>query len=220
MRAPPIIMHGSTLAHLQAHLTYDGVGTAVRKGEFNENFLGRSGTYGFVLALIFATTSAPGQQGVHATIVPQATRQPAPAFQLPDSSGTNRQVTDYRGKVVLLNFWATKCGGCKIEIPWLIELESAHMSDSFTVVGISLDTAYEGTKSAGEAWSVVKPFVLDHKLNYPVLMGDGSLITSFKLGAVPATFLIDKQGRIAATYSGVIDKSDVDSNINKLLVEQ
>jgi peroxiredoxin len=181
---------------------------------------GRSGMSGIVLALVFATTSAPGQEGGHAAVVPQASRQAAPAFQLADSSGTNQQVTNYRGKVVLLNFWATECGGCKLEIPWLIELESAHKSDSFTVVGVSLDTSYEGSKSADEAWSKVKPFVLDHKLNYPVLMGDATLITSYKLGAVPATYLIDKQGRIAASYSGVIDKSDVDSNINKLLAEQ
>ena len=181
---------------------------------------GRSGISGIVLAFAFATTSAPGQQGAHATVVPQASRQAAPAFQLTDSSGMNKQVTDYRGKVVLLNFWATKCGGCKLEIPWLIELESAHKRDSFTVVGISMDTSYEGSKSADEAWGKVKPFVLDHKLNYPVLMGDATLITSYKLGAVPATYLIDRQGRIAATYSGVIDKSDVDSNINRLLAEQ
>jgi peroxiredoxin len=178
------------------------------------------GMPGIVLAFVFATTGASGQQGAHAAIVPQASRQAAPAFQLTDSSGTNKQATDYRGKVVLLNFWATDCGGCKLEIPWLIELESAHKSDSFTVVGVSMDTSYEGSKSADEAWSKVKPFVLNHKLNYPVLMGDAMLISSYKLGAVPATCLIDKQGRIAATYNGVIDKSDVDSNINKLLAEQ
>ena len=181
---------------------------------------GRSGISGIVVALVFATMNAPGQQAAHATVVPQASRQTAPAFQLADSSGRTRQVADYRGKVVLLNFWATACGGCQLEIPWLIELASAHKSDSFTVVGVSMDTSYEGSKSADEAWSKVKPFVLDHKLNYPVLMGEATLITSYKLGAVPATYLIDKQGRIAATYSGVIDKSDVDSNINKLLAEQ
>ncbi|MGA2534796.1 MAG: TlpA disulfide reductase family protein [Terracidiphilus sp.] len=174
---------------------------------------------GIVLALVFGAASALGQQGAHATVVPQASRQDAPAFQLADNSGTNKQVTDYRGKVVLLNFWATECGGCKLEIPWLIELESAHKSDNFTVVGVSMDTSYEGSKSADEAWSKVKPFVVNNKLNYPVLMGEATLITSYKLGAVPATYLIDKQGRIAATYSGVIDKTDVDSNIDKLLAE-
>ena len=153
-------------------------------------------------------------------IVPQASRQAAPALQLADSSGTNNQLTDYRGKVVLLNFWATDCGGCKIEIPWLIELQSAHKSDSFTVVGVSMDTSYEGSKSADEAWSKVKPFVLNYKLNYPVLMGDATLITSYKLAALPATCLIDKQGRIAAIYNGIIDKSDMDANIKKLSAEQ
>jgi peroxiredoxin len=180
----------------------------------------RSGMSGIVLALAFAATSAPGQQGAHATVVPQASRRAAPAFQLADRSGTNKQVTDYRGKVVLLNFWATERGGCKLEVPWLIEFESAHKSDSFTVAGVSMDTSYEGSMSADEAWSKVKPFVLDHKLNYPVLMGGSTRITSYKLGAVPATYLIDKQGRIAAPCSGIIDKSDVDSNINMLLAEQ
>ena len=183
-------------------------------------FLDRSGISGIVLSLVFATMSVTGQQGTHATVVPQGSRAVAPAFQLADSSGTNKQVTDYRRKVVLLNFWATACGGCKLEIPWLIELESAHKNDSFTVVGVSMDTSYEGSKSANEAWSKVKPFILDHKLNYPVLMGDATLITSYKLGAVPATYLIDKHGRVAAVYSGLADKSDVDSNINKLLAEQ
>ena len=185
-----------------------------------KTLFGRAGISGIVLALVLAATSAAGQKGAHAAVVPQASRQVAPALQLADSSGTNMQVTDYRGKVVLLNFWATDCGGCKLEIPWLIELESAHKSDSFTVVGVSMDTSYQGSKSADEAWSKVKPFVTDHKLNYPVVMGDATLINSYKLGAVPETYLIDKRGRIAAIYSGVIDKSDVDSNINKLLAEK
>jgi peroxiredoxin len=182
--------------------------------------MGRSGIFVVVLAALFATASARGQQGLHAAMVPQASRVAAPAFQLADASGASKQVSDYRGKVVLLNFWATACGGCKLEIPGLIALESEHANDSFMVVGVSMDTSYEGSKSADAAWGVVKPFVADHKLNYPVLMGDAMLITSYKLGAVPATVLIDKQGRIAATYAGVIDKSDVDANIKKLLAEQ
>ena len=181
--------------------------------------MGSSGICLAFLTLVFATTRAVGQQGVQATLVSEASRQAAPAFQLADASGTTKQLTDYRGKVVLLNFWATECGGCKIEIPSLIDLESAHMSDRFTVVGISMDPSYETTTSAEVAWSKVKPFVSEHKLNYPVLMGDGMLLMSYKMKALPASYLIDKQGRIAATYLGVIDKRDVDSNIKKLLAE-
>jgi len=83
-----------------------------------------------------------------------------------------------------------------------------------------MDTSYEGSISADEAWSKVKPYLLEHKLNYPVLMGEATLITSYKLGSVPGTYLIDKQGRIAAVYNGMIDKSDADSNIKKLLAEE
>ena len=180
--------------------------------------INRPAIYSVVLAL--ASAAAPAQQGAHATLQPQATRTAAPAFQLPDTSGTNKQLSDYRGKIVLLNFWATACGGCKLEIPWLIDLASAHKSDSFTVVGISMDTSYEGSKTPDEAWNSVKPFVADHKMNYPILMGEATLITSYKIAAVPASYLLDKQGRIAATYNGVADKSDVDSNIDKLLAEQ
>jgi len=183
------------------------------------SLIGRCGISVVVFASALATASARGQQGLHATIVPQASRVAAPAFQLADSSGASKQVTDYRGKVVLLNFWATACGECQLEIPRLIALESEHTSGSFTVVGVSMDTSYEGAKSAGQAWGAVNPFVLDHKLNYPVLMGDAMLITSYKLAAVPASVLIDKQGRIAATYAGVVDTSDVDANVKKLLAE-
>lgn len=178
----------------------------------------RPAIHAIVLTLL-STAGAFAQQGAHATLVPPASRTSAPEFQLADGSGTNKQLADYRGKVVLLNFWATACGGCKLEIPWLIDLASAHKKDSFTVVGVAMDTSYEGSKTAEQAWSQVKPFVADHKMTYPILMGDAMLITSYKLGAVPATFLIDKQGRIAATYNGVADKRDVDSNINKLLAE-
>jgi peroxiredoxin len=181
---------------------------------------GKSGVPAIVLALVLATAAAAGQQNVHATIVPQTSRTAAPAFGIPNASGKNVQLSDYRGKVVLLNFWATECGGCKIEIPWFIEMESAHKSDSFTVVGVSMDTSYGTTKSADQAWSSVKPFVADHKLNYPIVMGDYTLMGSYKLVALPATYLIDKQGRIAAAYGGVVDKSDVDANIKTLLAEQ
>jgi cytochrome oxidase Cu insertion factor (SCO1/SenC/PrrC family) len=78
--------------------------------------IGRSEFAAMFLAVAFAATSAAGQQDVHATIVPQASRMAAPTFRLPDVSGKNTQVADYHGKVVLLNFWATECGECKLEI--------------------------------------------------------------------------------------------------------
>lgn len=172
------------------------------------------------LALTLLAATATAQQGAHATLIPQASRTPAPAFQSPDPSGTNKQLTDYTGKVVLLNFWATACGNCQLEIPWLIDLESARKSAPFTIVGVSMDTSYEGARSPDQAWPQVKPFVAAHHLNYPILLGDAMLLVSYKIQAVPATYLIDRHGRIAATYAGVADKADVTSNVDKLLAEQ
>jgi len=184
-----------------------------------KNCVNRLGVVITLVALCFVGAGAGGQQSVHAALVPAASRAAAPAFGMPDSSGKAVQLSDYRGKVVLLNFWATACGGCKIEIPWFIDLQAGHKSDSFTVVGVSMDTSYEKLTGADEAWSKVRPFVADNKMNYPVLLGDYTLLTSYKLAALPATFLIDKQGRIAASYAGVVDKGDVEANIGKLLAE-
>ena len=88
------------------------------------------------------------------------------------------------------------------------------------MLGISADMLYESLKSPDDALAKVKPFIPEHHLNYPVAMADDSIITSYGLHTVPGTFLIDRSGRVAATYVGIIDKSDVESNIKQLLAEQ
>ena len=75
-----------------------------------------------------------------------ANRKSAPAFQLVTKDGMKLQISDYRGKVVLLNFWATDCGGCVLEIPSFIELENAYKGKGFTAVGVSMDISYENLK--------------------------------------------------------------------------
>jgi peroxiredoxin len=176
----------------------------------------------FFLALVFifvVSPSAHGQRNVHAILVSWADRKPAPAFHLVSADGKNVEVSAYRGKVVLLNFWATSCGGCTLEIPSFIDLQKAYEKSGFTAVGISADIPYEGLKSADEAWQKVRPFMASHKINYPILMGNNSVIDSYGFQSYPATYLIDRSGRIAATYVGVVDKNDVESNIKRLLAE-
>jgi peroxiredoxin len=177
------------------------------------------------LLIVFVWTCiAPalfGQQDVHAALTPPANRKAAPAFQLVTQDGTKMQISDYRGKVLLLNFWATDCGGCVLEIPSFIELEKAYKDKGFTAVGISMDISYEDLKDANEAWGRVRPFIAKHGVNYPIAMGDDAISKAYALNAFPATYLIDKSGRIAASYVGVIiDKNNVASNIDKLLSEQ
>jgi peroxiredoxin len=171
------------------------------------------------LAFALASRSALSQQDAHSTILAAAQRKPAPAFSLIDASGKTIQLSDYKGKVVLLNLWATACGGCLIEIPGLINLQQAYQDKGFTVVGISVDIPYSHLQGPDEAWSKVKPFVAAHNVNYPILMGDDAALISYATKTVPASFLLDKSGRVATTYIGLVDKNGVESNIKTLLAE-
>lgn len=178
----------------------------------------------FVLSLVaivlMIPISAAAQQDVHASLVPKAERKNAPPFHLVSSDGKTDQLSDFKGKIVLLNFWSTGCGGCVLEIPSFIEIQRKYGNRHFTAVGISADIPYEGLKSPEEAWQKVHPFIVKHQVNYPIVMGDKAIISAYGFESYPATYLIDRLGHIAATYVGVVSKEDVESNIAKLLAER
>src|ERR1700761_7291714 len=92
-----------------------------------------------VLASLWLTPALFGQQNAHAALISPADRKAAPAFQLAAEDGTKTQLSDYRGKVVLLNFWATDCVGCVLEIPSIIQIEGAYKAQGFTALGVSMD---------------------------------------------------------------------------------
>jgi peroxiredoxin len=180
-----------------------------------------AGLISIVLVWTCITPALFAQQDVHAALIPPANRKSAPAFQLVTEDGTKMQISDYRGKVVLLNFWATDCGGCVLEIPSFIELEKAYKDKGFTAVGVSMDISYENLKDANEAWGRVRPFIAKHGVNYPIAMGDDAISKAYALNAFPATYLIDKSGKIAVAYVGVvINKDNVATNITSLLSER
>ena len=162
-----------------------------------------------------------GQHDVNAAPIPSANRKPAPAFQLVTEAGTKTRISDYRGKVVLLNFWATSCGGCVLEIPSFMELEKAYKDKGFTAIGVSMDISYEGLRDANGAWGRVRPFMAKHGVNYTIAMGDDAISKAYPVDAFPATYLIDKSGRIAVAYVGlVVNKDNVATNIKSLLSER
>ena len=180
-------------------------------------------TAGFVIVFVWTccTLALFGQQDVHAALIPAAKRKPAPTFQLVTEAGTKMRISDYRGKVVLLNFWATECGGCVLEIPSFIELEKAYKDKGFTAIGVSMDISYESLKDADEAWGRVRPFMAKHGVNYTIAMGDDAISKAYALNQFPDTYLIDKSGRIAVAYVGVVvNKDNVATNIKSLLSEQ
>ena len=172
------------------------------------------------VGMLILTPAFVGQQDVHATPMPAESRKPAPDFQLVTADGKKVRLADYRGKVVLVNFWATACGGCVLEIPSFVEIEKTYKDAAFWAVGGSMDRSYEGEKSADEAWSSVRPFMKKYGINYTIAMGDDETLGAYALKSLPDTFLIDKSGRIAVAYMGVvIDKNNVAANIKSLLSE-
>lgn len=173
----------------------------------------------FALILVFLAPVVAAQTDVHAPIIAAADRKPAPLFRLMAKDGKPSRLSDFQGKVVLLNFWATECGGCVLEIPSIMDVQVAYRNRKFTVVGISMDISYENLKSEDEAWARVRPFAAKSKINYPILMGRESLYKEFGLTQLPDTLLIDKHGRVAALYVGIISKDNVEANIRQLLSE-
>jgi peroxiredoxin len=124
----------------------------------------------------------------------------APDFALKDANGATVRLSNYRGKIVLLDFWATECGGCKLEIPWFIELAREYKDRGLAVIGVSMDILYEDLHDANEGWSRVKPFVAAQRVNYPILMGDDSVTRAYRVESLPITLLLDRTGKIIFTH--------------------
>jgi peroxiredoxin len=136
-------------------------------------------------------------------------RKPAPEFSLKDADGRTVGLAGYRGKVVLLNFWATWCGPCKLEIPWFKEFEQNYKDQGFAVLGVSMDE---------EGWDVVKPFLSELQVNYRILMGDDRTAQLYGgVNSLPTSFLIDREGRIASVHVGLVGKGDYEDEIEQLL---
>jgi cytochrome c biogenesis protein CcmG/thiol:disulfide interchange protein DsbE len=161
----------------------------------------------FLLALAGAMTAA-GQTGVSVALQPPAGRKPAPEIALKDSAGKIARLQRYRGKVVLLDFWATWCHGCKEEIPWFVEMDRKYSKKGLRVVGVSLDD---------DGWKVVKPFLATARIPYRIVLGDKMTIKDYGIGNMPDTFLIDRQGKIAAAYVGVVDRQNIEANVVAML---
>jgi cytochrome c biogenesis protein CcmG/thiol:disulfide interchange protein DsbE len=134
--------------------------------------------------------------------------QRPPDFTLPDATGANIRLSAYKGKVVLLNFWATWCHGCKVEIPWFMEFAGKYQDRGLAVIGVALD---EG------GWKLVRPYVQEKKINYPIVVGNGDLADRYGVEGMPMTFLIGRDGKLAASHIGLVDKGWSETEITRLL---
>jgi peroxiredoxin len=145
-----------------------------------------------------------------ARLIKPASRKKAPAFELTDSQGQTVRLADLKGKVVLLDFWATWCGPCQTEIPWFVEFAGRYRERGLVVVGVSMD---EG------GWDVVRAYMHKMGINYPVVLGNKR--TAYLYGDIdglPVTFLLDREQRVAAIHAGLAKKKTLEEQIEELLV--
>jgi peroxiredoxin len=143
--------------------------------------------------------------------VPNGARMAAPELVLTDSEGKTVRLADYRGQVVLLNFWATWCPPCKRELPWFAEFQNRLSGQGLQVLGVAMDE---------EGWTPVRPTMKAFGVNYPVGLGRDGVGTPFAgVEQLPTTFLIDRDGRIAVVRSGLVDQAHYEAEITRLLGE-
>lgn len=137
--------------------------------------------------------------------------QTAPNFTLPDLTGEKISLQDYRGKVVLLNFWTTWCPYCKVEMPELAAAYQKYRDKGFVVLSVDM-TAQEKTPGA------VKDFIAQKGYNFPVLLDEkGNVSSQYSISSIPTSFLIDTQGRIVSVKIGPFAPSELDTKLKQML---
>ena len=158
-----------------------------------------------VLAITYTFAPTSGKL----ELIPVDRRVAAVDFKLTDSNGKEVKLSDYKDKVVLLNFWATWCGPCEVEIPWFKEFEQTYKDRGFAVLGVSADE---------EGWPAVRPYMKALSMNYRVALDDGKMPSPYKeIEALPTTFLLDRQGRIAVSHTGLVGKNVYQAGVEQLL---
>jgi peroxiredoxin len=162
------------------------------------------------IAIVFCLYEYARHKSAHSNAggAPGAVGSTAPAFALKDVDGKALDLADYRGKVVLLDYWATWCVPCRSEIPHFVEFQDKYASQGFQVMGISMD---DGPQP-------VQEFYKQFKMNYPVAMGTTQLAESYGgILGLPVTFLVGRDGKIAAKYVGLTETSVIQQKLESLL---
>ena len=133
----------------------------------------------------------------------------APDFTSTDLKGNQVQLSSFKGKAVVLNFWATWCEPCKVEMPWLVDLQKKYGSQGLQILGVAMDDADD---------AAIRQFSIKMGVNYPVLKGTEAIADLYGgLDGLPATFFVDRSGRIADQVVGLMGKSVIEDAIKHAL---
>ena len=177
-----------------------------------------------VVAVIAATyladraTRQPRKGQVNLRVPDAKDAKPAPQLTLKDLDGKEVSLEQYRGKVVLVNFWATWCEPCQVEIPWLIEMQQKYSAQGFTILGIAMDE---------DGASIVTPWVQKERfdvngtksaMNYPIVIGNDAAADKFGgLLGYPTSVLITRDGKIVKRITGIISSEEISKSIESQL---
>src|SRR5579885_3091408 len=135
--------------------------------------------------------------------------KPAPDFTLESLDGKNIQLSGYKGQAVLLNFWATWCGPCKIEMPWFVELQKQYGPEGLQIVGVAMDDAAEQD---------IAKFAKEMGVNYTVLIGKEAVGQAYGgVQFLPETFFIDRSGKVIDSVFGLKSRSEIEGNVKRAL---
>jgi thiol-disulfide isomerase/thioredoxin len=155
------------------------------------------GAFGLALVTVYVPTSwTPHSRGPSSAACPATAKDANLNFTLKDMDGRDLRLADYKGKVILLDFWATWCGPCKYEIPGFVELQEQYGKQGLQVIGVSVDDTADK----------LPPFVKQFKMNYPVLVGLGRDDVQEAYGpiwGIPVNVLISRDGKICARHTGL-----------------
>jgi peroxiredoxin len=152
----------------------------------------------FALALLLSAASLQAQVG-----------KQAPAFSLKDKDGNTWSAEGLKGKVIVLNFWATWCPPCRAEIPAFKTVYDKYREKGVEILGVSLDH---------KGWDVIRPFLKQHEINYPVVLGGAEIARDYgNIRSIPTTVIIDREGKVIDSHVGAMSEEQLVKLFEKLL---
>ena len=176
----------------------------------------RAGAFVFVLGAMIVAGVAVGRGDRQAgKLVSAHERRTMPPVELRQLNGGTWRLADHRGRVVIINYWATWCGPCLQEVPALMRLNEEMRSSPVDAVGVSMDQG-----DPGQVERRVRRFVEALRVSYPIALQAPMSQMEFGMEALPTTILIDQAGRVAKTYVGAAREEDLRKDVGVLLSEQ
>jgi thiol-disulfide isomerase/thioredoxin len=175
------------------------------------------GVIALLAVMVWADRKFPATR-IPVAKAPSSAGDAAPSIVMKDLDGHDVTLEQFKGKVVLVNFWATWCAPCKIEIPWMIEFQKKYSSRGFTILGVSMD---EDGKKAIDPFLQKERFDVDGQkeaMNYPILLGNDSVADKFgSIMGLPTSMLFTRDGKKIRTIVGLVNHDDISKAIEGLL---